>query len=211
MSSDEEDDEPVVEESGYARLMRSLNEANEGRQVKRRKLEHNPNPEGRPLETPGTEDVDEVEEPEEGPEPSIDGDIAGDDDVEDSSDPFEAHFADPDDNLLSKRLEALRVNSWTIQRTRISSLGRALQGTPNTGEDSPTSSTTPISAPKELKLKQKLLAVMETQKPSFDKLEGSLAPLLFGYQDVLFCERSTSNSQSLRRLTCLHAVNHVFK
>ena len=38
-----------------------------------------------------------------------------------------------------------------------------------------------------------------------------LASAIFGYKDVLFAERTSKTSQDLLKLTCLHALNHVFK
>lgn len=35
--------------------------------------------------------------------------------------------------------------------------------------------------------------------------------MIFGYQDVLFSERTPKNADDLRTLTSLHALNHVFK
>ena len=34
---------------------------------------------------------------------------------------------------------------------------------------------------------------------------------MFNYHDILFPARSVSNAESLRRLTCLHALNHILK
>jgi U3 small nucleolar RNA-associated protein 25 len=68
-----------------------------------------------------------------------------------------------------------------------------------------------ISGPRDLKLKQKLAGVISKQIPNFEPLEKSIAGYMFNYQDILYCERNPTNSDSLRRLACLHAVNHVFK
>jgi len=42
-------------------------------------------------------------------------------------------------------------------------------------------------------------------------LEATLASHIFNYQDLLFPVRSTANAESIRRLACLHAMNHVLK
>lgn len=42
-------------------------------------------------------------------------------------------------------------------------------------------------------------------------MEGRLASHVFNYQDLLFTARSAANAESLRRLTCLHALNHILK
>ena len=42
-------------------------------------------------------------------------------------------------------------------------------------------------------------------------LVGSIASRIFNYQDLLFCDRTPPNASELRSLTCLHAINHIFK
>lgn len=44
-----------------------------------------------------------------------------------------------------------------------------------------------------------------------DTLTSTLASSLSNYQDLLFCERTAGNAKDLRKVTCLHALNHVFK
>jgi U3 small nucleolar RNA-associated protein 25 len=68
-----------------------------------------------------------------------------------------------------------------------------------------------MSGPAELKLKQKLAGVISKQLVEFDGLEKYIAPSIFNYQDILYCERRPTNSEILRRLVCLHVINHIFK
>lgn len=218
-SSSDEDEIQLPTVRPYAALMQSL-AAESRHQPKRRKLEHvqeaeEPMPQENEVEQPETEagvvDVDHVEEVEEGPETATDGLLQDDEDLEDASDPFEAHFANPDDNLLSKRLKALQENQWSTQKVMVPKFGKAVINLPQSDGSKPTTALTSISGPEELKLKQKLKGAVTKQRSSFDALEMHIAPLIFNYQDVLFCERRTANAESLRRLACLHAVNHVFK
>lgn len=213
-SSDEEE-EPVPAVRSYAALMQTF-AAESGPQAKRRKLDHVPEPkpvedevEDETLNADG-KDVDEVEEPEEGPEAATDGALEDEDDNEDESDPFQTHFAAPDDNVLAQRLKALGLNQWTTQKFPLNKGSKAVVSMPDI-KDFNNFAHTVISGPSELKLKQKLANVMGKKRPKFDPLEKAIASLIFNYQDVLYCERSTANAESLRRLTCLHAVNHVFK
>ncbi|KAG4443466.1 rRNA-binding ribosome biosynthesis protein utp25 [Cadophora sp. M221] len=212
-SSDEED-EPAPVVRSYASLMQSF-AAEAAPQAKRRKIDHVPEPmqlgedDEENLDAK-FDDADQVEEPEEGPETATEGVLEDEDDSEDSSDPFEAHFAAPDDNVLARRLKALELNQWTTQKTTFPKLGKAVISLPEK-EEYKIAVPAAIAGPGELKLKQKLAKAMVDQKPTFDPLEKSIAPLIFGYQDLLYCERNTARSDSLRRLTCLHAINHVFK
>jgi U3 small nucleolar RNA-associated protein 25 len=186
-------------------------------QAKRRKLEPAEEPKISEREDSGEkpeadeDKVDDVEEDEEGPETAIDGLLEDADEPEDSSDPFEVHFANPNDNVLARRLKSVKNNQWTSRKAVLPGLGKALINLPEHDEYTVATALPTISSPGELKLKQKLATVISKQITSFDELEKSIAPIIFNYQDVLYCERTPSVGKSLRRLTCLHAINHVFK
>jgi U3 small nucleolar RNA-associated protein 25 len=218
-SGSEEDEEPLPAGRSYATLMQRLI-ADSAPQPKRRKLDHASemaapqNEDHEDIEGDQVrEDVDQVEEPEEGPETAIDGLLEDEEenDSEDASDPFEAHFADPDENLLSRRLKSLQNNQWATQKSLLPKGGRVIFSVPQEDDLRLDSAPATISGPGDLKLKQKLASVISKQRPSFDSLEKYIAPYIFNYRDVLYCERDLNNSENLQRLVCLHAVNHVFK
>ena len=179
---------------------------------KRRKLEHIE--EAKELER-GDEDLendaDGVEEEEEGPETAVDGLMEDDGEQEDTSDPFETHFANPDEHILARQLMFVKNNQWSTRKTVLPGIGKAIFNSPGDGGHTTDAVLANMSGPGELKLKQKLAVAISKQRPAFDELEKSLAPLIFSYQDVFYCERTPASGQSLRRLTCLHAINHVFK
>lgn len=208
-------------ESAYTVLMRSLNTSSAAPKSKRRKLEHRSEPdehvedEHSEAEDAG-EDIEELEHEETSgheEEESANGEdvVIDDEEPEDLADPFEVHFANPDENVLSRRLQALQQNQWMTQKIITPQIGKVVMRIPMTDGLQPTSRLTTVSGPGDLKLKQKLALVMEKRKPQFNALESHLAPFLFGYQDVLYCERTPSNGESLRQLTCLHAINHILK
>lgn len=62
-----------------------------------------------------------------------------------------------------------------------------------------------------MKLKQKLKTPAARLLPAFSQLTGSLASYVFGYHDILFPDRSLKLAEDLRKLACLHSLNHVFK
>lgn len=62
-----------------------------------------------------------------------------------------------------------------------------------------------------MQLKQRLKSPAARLLPAFDQLTGSLASDICGYRDVLFSSRRPGNAEDLRRLACLHSLNHVFK
>ncbi len=158
------------------------------------------------------QDVDKVEEEEEGPETAVDGVFEEDEhEIDDVSDPFELRFANPDDNLLSRRLKALEKSQWAFQKSSLPQVGKAVIYFPDDTEGSGRIMPVAITSPSGLKLKQKLAISLTKRTTMFDPLEQSIASYLFNYNDILFCERTSANSERLRRLTCLHAVNHIFK
>lgn len=214
--SSDSDDEPLPTVRPYSALIQSLT-ADTGPQAKRRKLEHTPVSKVEEVKEDKEEesdavvdDADEVEEEEEGPDVATEGLLNDDDDDEqDASDPFEAHFADPDNNILSQRLEAIQKKEGKTEKSILPNVGKAVICVPTS--DTSLATLGAISSHCDLKLKQKLTGVISKQRPTFDDLEKTIATHMFGYQDILYCERKPSNSENLRRLACLHAVNHVFK
>lgn len=158
------------------------------------------------------DDVDLVEEPEE--EPGVEADLEveddDDDDIPDTSDPFESHFVTPDGTEYAKRLKGIQSN--THQPKQLEKNGwRIFRSIPGEDADDTDQPTAVIQGPSGLKLKHRLIETAQKQRPNFDKLEQILYPMTFGYQDLLFCGRNVNNAENLRRMACLHAVNHVFK
>ena len=201
-SSSDEDEEEPQNKSSYATLLESLT-SKSGPNVKRRKIDHVqdelPVVEATPDYSVISSSVTKEDE-----EPT-------EDEIEDSSDPFEAHFADPDDNVLSKRLDSLHQNQWLTQKIVLPNSRTAILGVPGTNDSKENPVVVKVKGPSDLKLHKKLASIITKQRPSFDELESSIAPLMFTYQDLLFYERTVSNAERLRRLVCLHAVNHIFK
>ncbi|TGJ88693.1 hypothetical protein E0Z10_g78 [Xylaria hypoxylon] len=230
-SSDEHESEASISDveetpattQPYMALMQSLEKdsaSSTAPNAKRRKLDHQPPS----AEVPSTaeeekedssddeeHDADLVEELEEEPANEIDlEDNDDDEDTPDATDPFETHFVNPDNTEYSTRLKG--IQSSVYQPKQLERNGwRVLRSTP--GQDSDQTSQPPatLSGPSSLKLKHRLIETASKLRPTFDKLEQIMYPITFGYQDLLFCGRSASNSESLRRMACLHAVNHVFK
>lgn len=214
---DDDDYDAVRAVRPYAALIESL-AVESGPRAKRRKLDHTHQEregerrnEEQLSENNDAQDDDAVDEAEEGPETATDDFLHDDDDIEDASDPFESHFADPDGNLLSQRLKSLQQSQWDTTKVTLQISGKVLRCVPKSEAPALPNIPETISGPADLKLKQKLSGASIKQRPSFDKLESSLAPFIFNYQDVLFCDRRPANAENLRRLTCLHAVNHIFK
>lgn len=216
----EDEDESTTDARPYAALIKSLTEDAGAPSAKRRKLDHQAAPSEIPKDQPTiTEedtalDVDFVEEVEDGPD-DVDAEDAfdeedDDDDKIDKADPFDQHFVAIDEGRLTTRLKAIEDTKWTTKKA--SKGWRTVLNVPDTGDDSDQISLpTPISSPSELPLKHKLQESITKNSIKLTSIEKSLAPYIFGYNDVLYCNRTLANGQSIRRLACLHALNHVFK
>lgn len=218
----EDEGEGNAETRPYMTLIKSLTEDSGAPSAKRRKLDHQAVPSEVPKDIPAeTEeeaagDVDFVEEAEEArdevdAEDAFDEEEEDEDDKVDTSDPFDRHFVAIDEAALSRRLKAVENAKWTTKKTA-SKGTKTVLNIPDTGNDSDQMFiTAPVLSPSDLPLKQKLRDSMTKKSAKFTSTEQSLAPYIFGYQDLLYCNRILANGQSIRRLACLHALNHVFK
>lgn len=130
---------------------------------------------------------------------------------EDASDPFEVHFANPDDNVLARRLKAIAGNQWETHRMPFGTLGKCSLSIAKDDSSSQPPKPHSVTSVKQLKLKKRLEEPAQKLMPEFDGMERALTPYIFDYHDVLFGARTVHNAESLRRLWCLHALNHIFK
>lgn len=199
--------------------MRSLAE-HAPRNAKRRKLDHSETqetPQRQPQEEHSNEekdgdangDVDHVDEAEEAPEDAPLEDLFDEDDDLDASDPFESHFAAPNDDVVTPRVKDIQKGQWQLNRV-VQNTWRFFVNTPGTG-NSDAQLPKLIGGPADLKLKKKLQASVLDKWTSFDQVEKLLAPVIFNNLDALFCERTIANATSIRRMACVHALNHIFK
>lgn len=187
--------------------------------AKRRKLDHS-SPDGvafAPMPEPDvadegeeTKDPDMVDEPEEEPANADPEEVFDDDDEPDASDPFETHFAGPSEEITLPRIKALKEGKWRVEQALVKST-RVVSETPDADDSGDRSIPRPITGIKDLKLKKKLDESMEATHATFDAVEQTIAPYLFSYRDLLCCNRTVAGADSVRRMTCLHALNHVFK
>ena len=225
-SEEEEEEEEEVSAGAqpYLSLMKSLVES-APHKAKRRKLDHDSTKENKDksaneaeggdsdaeADEQGKEDVDRAEEQEEEDPANTDPqDLFDEDDDLDTSDPFEVHFSAPDEEAVQSKLTAIQGNKWRIDRIAEKS-NRIYYNSPETGDSAKQSIPGPISGIDDLKLKKKLVETMAPKHSKFSEVEQTVAPFVFNYQDLLYCNRTVAGSQGLRRMACLHALNHVFK
>lgn len=224
-----DDDEQQATARPYMALMQKFHDssASSAPSAKRRKITHaepssrSPSPAQEQSEdeeeeeeesNPKREDIDEAdgEEEEEGEDQTGDVEANADDseDEIDAADPFDAHFANPDQQTSAPAVTAAKKGEWATSRAMIQPW-RAVVVSPDTKSTEP--APQPISGLGGLKLKQKLRETAKEKMGNLDAAQKSFAPLLFGYKDILFCDRSVENSHKMRQTVCLHALNHIFK
>ena len=212
-SSDEEDVQASTVQP-YSALLLSLNgkEQRSEPQPKRRKIRDD-----QEYTKTGVldDEVELIEEPEgdedSGPE-LLESDMEDADQSREDRDPFVKHFGGPDnDKELKQKIQAVKENNWfTLESMKIQKWLCTLR-TPQVPDPNPDPGSHTVSGLKELTLKHRLRGSSGKLMPSMDKLSGSVAFNLFNYYDILFPHRDLENSETLRKLACLHAINHVFK
>ncbi|KIX10112.1 uncharacterized protein Z518_01193 [Rhinocladiella mackenziei CBS 650.93] len=148
------------------------------------------------------EDADPDEDPDDGP--------AEDADSEDEAillrDPFERHYSAMTEQDLKDATQPGQKNKWKAQSLtsdsdiRITTFSR-------TGALSPG----PIKSARDLFLKKRLVESGMKLVSSLSVEEKTLAGPMFNYVDILNGCRNLKNTHRLRELSCLHALNHVFK
>lgn len=156
------------------------------------------------------DDVDHVEEPEEVEDFGVDGaEVA--DDLQDDYDPFLEHFAQREDPELSQRIIDVKNGNWATRMSDSKLKGGYLFKVPQVSSSALIHGSSIVLDTNGLPLKQKLQEPAKKALPSLDSVSGSLASSIFNYRDVLFPQRTLINAEILRKLMCLHALNHVFK
>lgn len=190
----------------YSTLLQSLStDSGEPRRKKRKVEKHE-----EPLEAEiSGNDIDRVEEREDVEDLDVDAQEA--DDLEDDYDPFLKHFAQHMDTELTQAIEDVKNGSWASRMSDSKLEGGCLMKIPMVSSSALAHGSSIIPNIDGLQLKQKLLEPAKKALPSLDRTTGRLASSFFNYRDVFFPHRTLRNAETLRKLTCLHLLNHVFK
>jgi U3 small nucleolar RNA-associated protein 25 len=136
-------------------------------------------------------------------------DESEDEDESTSLDPFTHHFANPDNNELAMRLKAIVGNQWTTEKCTAIAGGKYLLQRPEVEEIG--QQRRKVASTKDINLKPRLVENAQKALGDFVGQERDIASSIFDYQDVLFGARTAQNAGRLRNITCLHALNHIFK
>lgn len=131
-------------------------------------------------------------------------------DCEDLSDPFERHFSNSEDPSIPQKIKAIEDGQWTQQRAVIGR-SRLVSMYPNIEAAGGAPPRLSFGGPESIRIKERLRPTVASVIPKFDDVQSQLAPMLFNYQDIFYCQRTVDNSENLRNLVVLHALNHIFK
>ena len=211
ISSDSDNDGlPTAHIKPYSSLLKSLsaNTQREEPQRKRRKLE---SPEAPIANEVLEEMVDESEEPEslEDLEVNSKDNL---DEIDGTEDPYTLHFSNLDEASLRQSIQDLgtgkvygsksdKPEGWLTSYEGLSAWTRL----------DPIKEGSTLSSVRDLHLKQKLKDAGYESLQGLGDVEASIAAVAFHYKDVLFPQRTLENADMLRRLLCLHSLNHVYK
>ncbi|KAF5684794.1 u3 small nucleolar RNA-associated 25 [Fusarium circinatum] len=207
IDSEDDDDEHTTSSKPYMALLQSFNNESSAPDAKRRKLNHKNSTQSQPEEDSSGEesqaddqdedtekDIDRAEdEAEEEVEEKLD-DEEDSEDEENPTDPFDVHFARPNDDTVSQRVKSVQKNDWATKRALLQNMrATILHPRSDTGSETPK----PIAGLEGLQLKQKLRETSSRKIGDFDALQRNLGPLLFDYNDVLFCDRTEGQDADL--------------
>ena len=168
-----------------------------------------------PIQEDPKSDVADLMEPEETRDAVVTETVEDDpdDDGRDPSDPFEVHFSSISSDILARGINDVVASNFTRSRCSFTHYLNASVVQP-ASEIMPfvqAEAMNTLTANHAMFLKARVRPAATELLERADMDMKSLSRLLFEYRDLLFCTRTVSNSESLRRLYCMHALNHVLK
>ena len=134
-------------------------------------------------------------------------DPESDDDEAILYDPFEQHYAFTSDKDFSGKVAAVKEQQW---RTQVSVSTTGVKSA-STGVLDSIPSARPVKTIGDLHLKRRLYETGQDVIGSLEKEEKELAAKISNYADVICGHRAPRSAGRLRDVTCLHALNHIFK
>lgn len=163
------------------------------------------------LQVPGPEEpLDELQEEVDAEVDHGEGsalDVDSEDDEQLLKDPFEKHYMTVAEQDLKDAVSQVEGKQW---KSLSSTVDPETRRTVLYRNDTPPT-TNEAKSPRDLFLKRRLVDSGTKLMSSLTSLEKSVAGSVFNYVDVLNGSRNLKNASQLRDLSCLHALNHVFK
>ncbi|KAL2802125.1 U3 small nucleolar RNA-associated protein 25 [Aspergillus granulosus] len=220
-SSDSDGDDQQTPQS-YNELLQMLqaNADTKGPARKKRKTSHKRGVADAQGDIVTTVDVEEsLEDDLQEKEPEEEGDLEEEgadaqedsDDEEKYNDPFESHFASPDETELSQKIKAVADNKWKNTKKELSGGLRLLRAIPDSGNVDELSLLPAMKSMSNVQVKRKLKSSVTERIQRVTGNAQQVAPYIFDYQDVLYGARMASESADMRELLAVHAINHLLK
>lgn len=159
-------------------------------------------------ESQGQDNEEEQDLEEDGKlEDELGEDVDSEDEEHILNDPFEQHYTIVTEQATKDAASQVDGKDWQIQSSTSESEIRSTRflrkGT--------TSKTRVVKSAKDLFLKQRLKEQGTKLTSTLSTDQKVVAADLFNYNDVIYGYRNLENATQLRDMSCLHALNHVFK
>lgn len=132
---------------------------------------------------------------------------AADDKDTEHADAYRSHFDPTTDEELAARITAAAAGAWKTESSTKDAMTTTLSHT-SEADSASNVYAGPTTNWSHLGVKTRLRNGLQSK---LNATERQIAPSLFGYKDVLYAARTLDNADNLRRLVCLHALNHVYK
>lgn len=138
---------------------------------------------------------------------TLDDDVDSEDEEHILSDPFEQHYAAMTEQEVKDSASQVEAKDWQLQSSKSESEIRRTQFS----RKGTNSKSRVFKAVKDLILKQRLMESGTTAASTLSTDQKTVAADIFNYNDVIYGCRNLENAAQLRDMSCLHALNHVFK
>lgn len=132
----------------------------------------------------------------------------------DGADAFDAHFAQPDVSYLEDAVEAVKAEKWQTDVKTLEGLGKVTTSIPATNKDRSLKRKRDDETYRSVRdissIKKRVVEPAVKTLPKLSTSAAALARPIFEYQDVFYSARTPENADELRKMTVLHALNHVY-
>jgi U3 small nucleolar RNA-associated protein 25 len=138
---------------------------------------------------------------------ALDGDVDSEDEEHILSDPFEQHYAAMTEQVVKDSASQVEAKDWQIQSSISESEIRRTQFS----RKGTNSKNRVVKSVNDLSLKQRLIEPGTKAASTLSTDQKVVASDIFNYNDVIYGCRNLENAAQLRDMSCLHALNQVFK
>jgi len=128
---------------------------------------------------------------------------------DDLSDTFGADFASLDGSELSRRLKDVHEGRWRTEKV-VTKMGTVAISAP-ASVDGNVARRSPVTSISDVSMKKRIADQAKGYIGSLTPFQQAMMPYSNSYTDLLVTNRTSRNASALRKITCLHALNHVLR